>query len=90
MCSLFDCLSAQVVVGGGGSKNVYLMERLAHHVNLRRRPDAAPIAVVSHEDVGMSSAAKEAMAFALLGFLAVHGERRSNRHPRPPMVHRGP
>lgn len=61
----------QVVIGGGGSKNAFLMERLSALLNTHAE---APITVVTHEDIGVSSAAKEAMAFALLGFLALHGE----------------
>ena len=62
----------EVIVGGGGSNNPVLMRALAEEVNERLAPPA-PIRVCTHEDVGVSSGAKEGMAFALLGFMAFHG-----------------
>ena len=49
----------EVVVGGGGTQNPTLMAML--------RERLAPIPVLTHEDVGINSAAKEAIAFAVLG-----------------------
>ncbi|HZJ87158.1 MAG TPA: anhydro-N-acetylmuramic acid kinase AnmK [Erysipelothrix sp.] len=48
-----------LVVGGGGAYNKTLMNALKTHLNKR---------VLTHEDVGYSSDAKEAIAFALLAY----------------------
>ena len=48
----------EVIVGGGGARNPALM------TFLRRKLD--PIPVLTHEDIGMSGAAKEALAFCVL------------------------
>lgn len=48
----------EVIVGGGGARNPFLMQRLA-----ARMPG---VEVRTHEDVGMNGDAKEALAFALL------------------------
>lgn len=51
----------EVIVGGGGAKNLTL---------LRRLQDALPnTQVVTHEAYGIPSEAKESMAFAYLGYL---------------------
>ncbi|MGE5576466.1 MAG: anhydro-N-acetylmuramic acid kinase [Syntrophothermus sp.] len=55
----------EVVVGGGGSYNQTLMGML------RRR--LAPVKVRIHEDFGLSSDAKEAVAFAILANETLHG-----------------
>ena len=55
----------EVVIGGGGGYNSTLMAML------RRR--LAPRPVRLHEDFGLSGDAKEAVAFALLTWAAVHG-----------------
>jgi anhydro-N-acetylmuramic acid kinase len=52
----------ELVVSGGGARNPHLMRRIAEHVATR------PI-----DDFGIPGDAKEAYAFALLGFLTVHG-----------------
>lgn len=59
-----------VVLGGGGCRNPELVRRLK--VNLK---DALgyDVRVTAHEEHGINSDAKEAMAFALLGYLAMHG-----------------
>lgn len=103
---------SEMVVGGGGSRNPVLMQRLQHHLALAHAAspqgaDAVDIGgasesegaggaagegagssgggvaparvgakaprVVAHEELGINSDAKEAMAFALLGYLAIHG-----------------
>ncbi|MGC4045872.1 MAG: anhydro-N-acetylmuramic acid kinase [Armatimonas sp.] len=51
-------LPDEVIVGGGGARNRYLMERIAE-----RLPG---IAVRTHEEVGLNGDAKEALAFTLL------------------------
>lgn len=61
---------AQVVVGGGGARNPTLMARLAHHL---QRQFGHPIEVCTHDALGIDADAKEALAFALLGYLTVHG-----------------
>jgi anhydro-N-acetylmuramic acid kinase len=54
-------LPDQVLVSGGGSRNLYLMERLQALLN--------PITVMRTDDVGLDGNYKEAIAFALLGYL---------------------
>jgi anhydro-N-acetylmuramic acid kinase len=92
----------QVVVGGGGTRNPFLMQRLSEQLRQRlqqgedgggvtgdgvRRSGsntergavpppathAASVEVLTHEDLGIDSDAKEAMAFALLGYLCFTG-----------------
>lgn len=48
----------EVIVGGGGARNPTLMRMLAERL--------APIPVRTHEDIGLNSDAKEAVAFAVL------------------------
>lgn len=55
----------EVVAAGGGTRNVVLMELLR-----RQLPD---VAVRVIDEFGLPADAKEAYAFALLGFLSVHG-----------------
>lgn len=52
----------ELVVSGGGARNPYLLGQIAQHVATR------PI-----DDFGIPGDAKEAYAFALLGFLTLHG-----------------
>ncbi|HWD80628.1 MAG TPA: anhydro-N-acetylmuramic acid kinase [Kribbella sp.] len=54
----------EVVASGGGIRNPALMHLLA---------DELEIPVRTTDELGMPSAAKEAYAFAVLGFLTVHG-----------------
>jgi len=56
-------LPDEVIVGGGGAQNPYLLELLAREL--------APVPVLTHENVGINGSSKEAVAFALLadGFL---------------------
>lgn len=51
-------LPDEVIIGGGGAKNPVLLQMLAELL--------APIPVRTHEDVGMNSDNKEAVAFAVL------------------------
>ncbi|HIC88880.1 MAG TPA: anhydro-N-acetylmuramic acid kinase [Anaerolineae bacterium] len=59
------CLPDEVIVGGGGARNPALMELL--------REEVRPARLLTHEDVGMDGDAKEALAFTVLAYEAVHG-----------------
>lgn len=50
----------EVLLCGGGSRNLYLKERLQNHLEL--------IKVLTTDEVGVSSEFKEAMAFAILAY----------------------
>ncbi|MFF5408320.1 anhydro-N-acetylmuramic acid kinase [Streptomyces misionensis] len=55
----------ELVVSGGGTRNPVLMRMLTQELpGVRLRPS---------DDLGLPSDAKEALAFAVLGFLTVHG-----------------
>ncbi len=56
----------EVVVGGGGVRNLFLMESLAKNM--------APIPVSLFEVLGFDSRAIEAMTFALLGYYTWHNQ----------------
>lgn len=60
---------AESVVSGGGSRNVYLMKRIAAQLEKRL---GYPVDVYSHEKLGMDSDAKEALLFALLAYSTLH------------------
>ncbi len=55
----------EVIASGGGTANPALMGALAGRL--------APASLMTIDDFGLPSAAKEAYAFATLGFLSVHG-----------------
>jgi anhydro-N-acetylmuramic acid kinase len=55
----------QVILGGGGASNPVLVRMLQQHL--------APAHVTRHEAVGLPSDAKEAVAFAVLAYEAIHG-----------------
>lgn len=55
----------QVILGGGGAKNVTLRQMLAERV--------APGEILTHEDFGIPDSAKEALAFAILAHATLHG-----------------
>ncbi|MER7586181.1 anhydro-N-acetylmuramic acid kinase [Micromonospora sp. NPDC127501] len=55
----------RLVVSGGGAHNPTLMRMIAEEL-----PD---VQLSSSDDLGIASDAKEALAFALLGYLTVHG-----------------
>ena len=56
---------AEVVASGGGTENPVLMEALAQRL--------APARLRTIDELGVPSSAKEAYAFAVLGFLTWHG-----------------
>ncbi|MGI6632509.1 MAG: anhydro-N-acetylmuramic acid kinase [Bacillota bacterium] len=49
----------EVIVGGGGARNKYFMKRLREELTGQR--------VITHDEIGIPSQAKEALAFAVLG-----------------------
>jgi anhydro-N-acetylmuramic acid kinase len=57
---------AEVFVSGGGTRNPWLMQRLS-----ALAPSGCRVRKI--DDLGIPSEAKEAYAFALLGFLTAHG-----------------
>ncbi len=58
-------LPEEVIVGGGGANNPVLLEMLRSYL-----PSAS---ILRQEDLGFSSDAKEAVAFAVLGHETLHG-----------------
>ena len=58
-------LPAEVILGGGGANNPTLVAKL--------RQRLAPARVTTHEALGLSSDAKEALAFAVLACETIHG-----------------
>ena len=56
---------AEALASGGGTENPVLMRRLAQRM--------APARLRTIDELGLASAAKEAYAFAVLGFLTWHG-----------------
>ena len=57
--------ATEVIVSGGGTRNATLMSLLAGALG--------SVPVRTSDELGLPSAAKEAYAFAVLGFLTVHG-----------------
>eukprot|EP00026_Physarum_polycephalum_P009092 Phypoly_transcript_09203.p1 GENE.Phypoly_transcript_09203~~Phypoly_transcript_09203.p1 ORF type:complete len:394 (+),score=45.37 Phypoly_transcript_09203:240-1421(+) len=58
-----------VIIGGGGARNPFLMERLQHNFAQMDKD----ICVQLNEDVGFNSDGKESFLFALLAYLCFHG-----------------
>ena len=56
----------QVIIGGGGAYNKYMMKLLRKYLPKH-------IKLKTHEDFGISNNYKEAMAFALLGYCTYYG-----------------
>ncbi|MBE9076141.1 anhydro-N-acetylmuramic acid kinase [Romeria aff. gracilis LEGE 07310] len=54
----------EVLIGGGGSQNAYLMQRLQQRLR--------PATVLTTDQAGISSSFKEAIAFAVLGYWRWH------------------
>ncbi|NEQ30646.1 MAG: anhydro-N-acetylmuramic acid kinase [Leptolyngbya sp. SIO4C5] len=57
--------AAEVLLCGGGSRNHYLRQQLQQALD--------PVPVLTTDEVGLSAEAKEAIAFAVLGFWRYHG-----------------
>jgi anhydro-N-acetylmuramic acid kinase len=55
----------EVILGGGGASNPTLLAMLGNYL--------APAAITTHEAAGLSSDAKEAVAFAVLAYETIHG-----------------
>jgi anhydro-N-acetylmuramic acid kinase len=56
---------SELIVSGGGVRNPVLMAAIAE--------EAAPATVLTSDALGLPAQAKEAYAFALLGFLSFNG-----------------
>lgn len=64
----------ELVASGGGTRNPVLMDAIARRASERAQQEGRPgVAVRTIDALGIPSHAKEALAFALLGFLTVHG-----------------
>lgn len=61
---------SQVVVGGSGARNPYLLRRLTFHLQ-QQLSDTVKLCI--HAAMGIDDKAKEAVAFALLAYLTIHG-----------------
>jgi anhydro-N-acetylmuramic acid kinase len=55
----------EMIVAGGGARNGFLMKELAKALS--------PVKLMAMEELGVAAQAKEAVAFALLGWLSWHG-----------------
>ncbi len=64
---------AQVVVAGGGARNPLLMERLAYNLSQRFGRDVPVLAHDELPDAPGDGDSKEALTFALLAWLTIHG-----------------
>jgi anhydro-N-acetylmuramic acid kinase len=60
----------EVILGGGGFKNLFLLARLEHHFKAILGYD---LPLKTHEAVGINSDSKEAQVFALLGWMCIKG-----------------
>ena len=69
---IFPKLAAQadsrlhIILGGGGARNATLRRALAERIGRGK--------IFTHEDFGISSSAKEALAFAILAHATLHGQ----------------
>lgn len=64
---------AQVVMAGGGARNPLLMERIAHHLAARLGRTVPLLRHGALTDAPGDGDSKEALTFALLAWLTVHG-----------------
>lgn len=60
----FECLPDEIIVGGGGAYNKTLCAML--------RKELPTVVIKTQEDLGLSSEAKEAIAFVILGNETIH------------------
>jgi anhydro-N-acetylmuramic acid kinase len=60
----------EVIVAGGGARNPILLQRLGRQLAEKL---GRIVPVRTHADLGIDDKAKEALAFALMGYLALHG-----------------
>ena len=61
----------EIIVGGGGSYNPVLLRKIKEYINDKIEEN---IEVLKQEDLGYSSEAKEAVAFAVLGYQTMKGK----------------
>ncbi len=61
---------AEVIVAGGGARNPVLLQRLQWQLAQKM---GHAVAVRTHAELGIDDKAKEALAFALMGYLTLHG-----------------
>ncbi|MGW6575426.1 anhydro-N-acetylmuramic acid kinase [Streptomyces sp. NPDC054945] len=68
--------ATEVIVSGGGTRNPVLMDRLREELGgagALGAPGAGGCVVRSSDELGLPAGAKEAYAFAVLGWLTAHG-----------------
>jgi anhydro-N-acetylmuramic acid kinase len=70
---LIPAWPARLYTGGGGAANPILLERLRAAISRESPPGAGEPRMESVDSNGVPSAAKEAIAFALLGHETLHG-----------------
>ncbi|MGM0437376.1 MAG: anhydro-N-acetylmuramic acid kinase [Bacillota bacterium] len=61
----------EIIIGGGGSYNPVLLRKIKEYANAKLGKN---IRVLKQEDIGYSSEAKEAVAFAVLGYQTMKGK----------------
>lgn len=61
----------EVVLAGGGARNPLLRKSISQQLQLKFDRS---IPVYTHQEIGINDKAKEALAFALMGYLALHGK----------------
>ena len=61
---------SEVIVAGGGARNPILLQRLQWQLAEKL---GRSVTVHTHADLGIDDKAKEALAFALMGYLTLHG-----------------
>jgi anhydro-N-acetylmuramic acid kinase len=64
----------EIILGGGGAMNPTLRRMLACELGkLSSTPNPIQHQILTHKDFGIENAAKEALAFAILGYETLHG-----------------
>jgi anhydro-N-acetylmuramic acid kinase len=64
----------EIVASGGGCHHPGLMSALQRHLDRTRGAGGAPVALRRFDELFFDGDAKEAVAFALLGYLTLHGQ----------------